>query len=242
MPRELYAPGFCFAKTVFFAAPCPGRKEGKNMDSYSNNKTGKTIFPVVTIAGIGMLSAVAAVLQALQIVVPIVPPQILKFDFSDLPALIGAFAYGPFAGVLIELLKNLIHLITTSVNGYVGVLSNFLLGATFTGVAGLIYITKKSKMSALTGSLAGSAIMAILSFPFNYFIIFPLYYNFMGYPEAAVLGIYQAILPSIKSVPQALVIFNMPFTLVKGLVCTVITMLIYKPLSPLLKWKFKKQG
>ena len=187
------------------------------------------------IAAVGVLTAVAVVLQYLEISIPIVP-SFLKLDFSDLPALLGAFAFGPLAGVLIQLLKNLIHM-AVSQSGFVGELSNFLLGAVFVLTAGWIYQRKKTKARALVAGLSGAAAMAIVSVPVNYFLIYPLYYNVIGFPEAAVLDMYQAILPSVRSIFEALLIFNLPFTLVKGLISVAVSMLIYKPLSRLFKGK-----
>lgn len=187
------------------------------------------------IAVVGVLTAVAVVLQYLEISIPLVP-SFLKLDFSDLPALLGAFAFGPLAGVLIQLLKNLIHL-AVSQSGFVGELSNFLLGAAFVLTAGWIYQRRKTKARALIGGLLGAAVMALVSVPVNYFVIYPLYYSVLGFPEQAVLGMYQAILPSVGNMFEALLIFNLPFTLVKGLISVLVSMLIYKPLSPLLKGK-----
>lgn len=187
------------------------------------------------IAVVGVLTAVAVVLQYLEISIPLVP-SFLKLDFSDLPALLGAFAFGPLAGVLIQLLKNLIHM-AVSQSGFVGELSNFLLGAVFVLTAGGIYQLKKTKARALLAGLIGAAAMAIVSVPVNYFLIYPLYYSVLGFPEAAVLAMYQAILPSVDSIFESLLIFNLPFTLVKGLISVVVSMLIYKPLSHLFKGK-----
>ena len=188
---------------------------------------------ISTVTGTAMLTAVAVGLQYIEISIPIMP-SFIKLDFSDLPELIGAFAYGPLAGVLIALLKNLIHM-AVSQSGFVGELSNFLLGASFSLVAGLIYKHKKGE--AMIASVAASLVMALISVPFNYFVIYPLYYNVLGFPQAAVLQMYQIILPKTKSILQALLIFNLPFTFVKGLVVSIITMIIYKPLSPILKGK-----
>ena len=93
------------------------------------------------IAGCGMLTAAAIILQYMEIPIPFIP-SFIKLDFSDLPELIGAFAYGPIAGIVIALVKNIIHL-AVSQSDYIGELSNFLLGAVFAGVAGVIY--KKNK-------------------------------------------------------------------------------------------------
>ena len=183
------------------------------------------------LAGAGMLTAAAVVLQYLEFPIPLMPP-FIKLDFSDLPALLGAFAYGPLTGVIIELLKNLIHC-AVSQSATVGELSNFILGAVFVFTAGLIYKKNKNKTAALIGGLLGAAAMGIVSVPSNHFVVYPFYYNFM--PEENVLAAYQKILPSMKSVFQSLLVFNLPFTVVKGLISVAVCMLIFKPLSPILK-------
>lgn len=185
------------------------------------------------IAGCGMLTAAAVVLQYLEIPIPFIP-SFIKLDFSDLPELIGAFAYGPLAGILIALVKNVIHLAVTQ-SGAIGELSNFLLGAVFSGIAGLIYKTHKTMKGALVGGVVGATAMALVSFPSNLFIVYPFYYNFM--PKEVVLQAYQDIVPSMTSIEQSLLVFNLPFTLIKGILCVVICMLIYKPLSPVLHGK-----
>ncbi len=190
---------------------------------------------VRVIAGCGMLTAASVVLQYLEFPIPIVP-SFIKLDFSDLPELIGAFAYGPVAGIIIALLKNIIHM-AVSQSGFVGELSNFMLGAVFAGVSGLIYKHKKTRSGALIGGVAGAAAMAAVSVFTNYFVIYPLYYSVLGFPEEAVLGMYQAILPKIKTIFSALLVFNLPFTAVKGLISVFISMIIYKPLSPVLHGK-----
>lgn len=190
------------------------------------------LFNARYVAGVAMLSAIAFILMYIEIVIPIMP-SFIKFDFSDLPAVIGAFAYGPLAGVIIEFLKNLIHLPFTG-SAMIGELSNFILGASFVFVTGLIYKIKKSKSGALVAGLAGSIVMGAVSVVTNFFIIYPMYYSVLKFPEEAVLGMYQAILPSMKNIMQCLLVFNLPFTIVKGLISVIITMFVYKPLSPLL--------
>ena len=184
------------------------------------------------LAGSAMLAALATVLQYLDFPIPFLMPPFVKFDLSDLPALIGSFAYGPLAGVLIEFIKNLIHC-AVSKSATVGELSNFILGASLTLTAGLIYKHNKTKKTALIGGIIGALVMGIISVPSNYWIVYPFYYNFM--PEEVVLEAYQKIAPSVTSVLQCLFIFNLPFTIVKGLVCALIAMPIYKPLTKVLK-------
>ena len=202
----------------------------------NKNKTvtnNKKKISIRVIAGCGMLVAVAVVLQYIEISIPIMP-SFIKLDFSDLPELIGAFAYGPLFGVIISLLKNLIHMLFSQ-SGFVGELSNFILGAVFSFTAGIIYKYRKERKFALIAGVCGAAAMAIISVPTNYFLIYPMYYGILNFPEEAVLGMYQVILPGIKSIFQALLVFNLPFTFVKGLICAVISMFIYKPLTKVLK-------
>ncbi len=179
-----------------------------------------------------MLSAVAVVLQLIEISIPIIPI-FVKLDFSDLPPLLGAFALGPIYGAGIELVKNLIHLAFGSSAG-VGELANFLLGAVFMLVAGFVYKSHKNRAGAALGAVLGALAMAIVCVPLNYFIVYPAYVVIYGMPLEAIIGMYQAILPAADSLIKCLLIFNLPFTFCKGIIVAIICFLIYKPLSPLL--------
>ena len=195
-----------------------------------NKKTTKRI-SVRKLTGTAMLSAIAYVLMFLDFSVPFMP-SFIKMDLSELPALIGAFAYGPVAGVVICLVKNVIHLMITTTGG-VGELSNFLLGASFVLVSGGVYRFKKSRKGALIGSVLGAFVMGIFSIIFNYFLVYPIYYNFM--PQDAILAAYQLIFSGVKNILQCLIVFNAPFTFIKGMLSVVITFIIYKRISPILK-------
>ena len=179
-----------------------------------------------------MLSAVAFALIFFEFSIPFLVPSFIQMDLSELPALIGAFAMGPWYGVIICLIKNLIHLLITTTGG-VGELSNFILGAAFVLPAGLIYQRKKTKKNAVIGSVLGAAFMALLSVASNYFIVYPVYTAFL--PMDTILAMYQEILPSADTLLKCLVIFNMPFTFVKGMLSVIITLLIYKHISPIIK-------
>ena len=182
-----------------------------------------------------MLSAVAFILMFIEFPIPMLIPAFIKMDFSDLPALLGAFALGPVYGVIISFMKNLLHIVIKGTStACVGELSNFILGAIFSAVAGYIYKHHKSRKTAIIGAVAGAVAMGVLSVPSNYFVVYPAYVQFYHMPLEAILGMYQAILPSANSLIKCLIIFNMPFTLVKGLLDALICMLIYKPLSPIL--------
>ncbi len=183
----------------------------------------------------GMLSAVAFILMFIDFPIPLLMPSFIKMDISDLPEILGAFALGPIYGVVIALVKNLLILVLKgSTTAGTGELCNFLMGAVYAFTAGMLYKHNKSKHGAIIGAVAGAVTMAVLSLPINYFITYPAYVKFYGLPLEAIIGMYQAILPSADSLLKCLVIFNMPFTLVKGLVDVVLCFMIYKPLSPLL--------
>ena len=184
-----------------------------------------------------MLSAVAFVLMFIEFPVPFMP-SFIKLDISDLPPLLGSFALGPIYGVVIELLKNLLHiLIKGTSSNYVGELFNFLCGSFMCFSAGVIYHFKRSRMGALIASLVGCVIMAVGSLPLNYFLVYPAYEVFFGLPMPAIIGMYQAILPSVDSLLECLLIFNVPFTFFKGMLDVIICFFIYKPLSPILHGK-----
>ena len=112
-------------------------------------------------------------------------------------------------------------------------LSNFILGVCFVLPAGLIYKRKKTQKSAMIGALAGAVLMSVVSVFSNYFVVYPVYTNFM--PMQAILGAYQAINKNVKTLWDALIWFNMPFTFIKGMCSVVITFFIYKKISPILK-------
>ncbi len=188
------------------------------------------------IAVTAMLSAIAFILQFFEFPIPLIP-SFVKLDFSELPALVASFAMGPLSGVIVCLIKNLLHL-TTSSSGGIGELCNFLLGAAFVLPAGLIYKHEKNKKNAIIGSFVGAITMAVFSFPSNMFITYPFYQAaFFGGSVDPIIGAYQAILPSVTELWQCLLIFNLPFTFFKALCSVVITLLIYKKISPLLHGK-----
>lgn len=186
---------------------------------------------VRTITLTGLFGALSAVLMMISFNVPLMP-SFIKMDFSELPALIAAFAMGPLSGAMVCLVKNLINVMFSTTGG-VGEFSNFILGCAFVIPAGLIYKRNKSKRSALIGSLVGAVFMAVFSVLSNYFIVYPVYSMFM--PIEAIIGMYHEIYPGINNLLQALIIFNMPFTFIKGLCSIIITFAIYKHISPIIK-------
>ena len=183
------------------------------------------------IIGAAMLAAVSFVLQFLELPMPL-SPAFARFDFSDLPALIGAFAYGPLWGVVIELIKNLLHLMQSSTGG-VGELANFLMGSALVLPAGLIYKRQKSRKTALIGCIAGSLCMGVMAALMNYFVLLPLFQMFM--PMEEMIAAFASFIPFINTKLDVVLWNALPMNILKGAVISLITMLLYKRLSPILK-------
>lgn len=181
-----------------------------------------------------LMGAMAAVLEMLNFPIPALIPGFIKFDFSELPALIASFALGPLAGACVCFIKNAVKFVMGSNTAGVGELSNFILGCAFVVPAGLIYKAKKTKARAIIGSAMGAVSMAALSVVSNYFIIYPIYAAGFGGMDN-IINAYRAIDPNVNGLMECLLKFNMPFTFVKGAASAVITVLVYKYISPLIK-------
>mgnify|MGYP004455758667 FL=1 len=178
-----------------------------------------------------LLAALAYILAFLEFPIPL-SPSFARMDFSDFPALIGAFAFGPVCGILVELIKNTLQLFTTSTGG-VGEFANFLMGGAYVAAAGLIYQKHKTKQTALIACVVGSIAMGITAAFANYFILLPLFENFL--PLNELIAAFGSFMPFIHT-KLDIVLFNaLPFNLLKGLVIGFVTMLVYKRISPLLK-------
>lgn len=186
-----------------------------------------------------MLAAAAGVLMMLHIPLPFVP-SFLSFDLADLPPLLASYALGPIYGVCVCFLKNVIHMLLHSSHTMaVGELSNFILSSVFVFTAGMIYRKHKTRKGAMIGALCGALTTAVVCVFTNYFIVYPIYGVAMNLSWETILSLYQAILPWVDNMWQALLIFNLPFTFIKGLCSAVIAFVIYKPLSPVLKGKMQ---
>jgi len=199
------------------------------------NKQGKIkIFEAKGIAQIGVLSAIATILMLFE--VPLwFAPSFYKVDLSELPVLIGSFAIGPMAGVIIELIKVLLNLLVNgTTTAGVGEAANFVIGCAMVVPAAIIYKMGKSKSSAIIGLGTGTAVMTIVGSLMNAFIILPVYAKAFNMPIAALIGMGSAINPAINSLSSFVLFAVAPFNLLKGVVVSIITILIYKKISPIL--------
>lgn len=161
-------------------------------------------------------------------------PSFLKLDISDLPGLIGAFAMGPMAGVVIQLVKNILSFfIEGSSTGGVGELSNFIVGSTLVYTAGFIYYRKKTFKRAIIGMICGVLLMTLFASFSNYFIVFPIYSKFM--PLDQIIEMASKVNRFVYDYKTLILYAVVPFNLVKGTVVSIITLLTYKRVSPILR-------
>lgn len=179
-----------------------------------NNKTNK-------IVKIGVFAAVASVLMCIEFPFPLFPA-FLKFDFGDVPALIGTFALGPIAGVVIELVKNIVKvLLKGTITVGIGEIANFGITAVWVFVAGIIYKRNKTKKTAMIALITSTIVMSVFGALFNYLVLLPMYQTAF-HMQLGNLAVYAAT-----------IIF--PFNMIKGAVVSLATLLLYKKVSVALK-------
>lgn len=184
---------------------------------------------------VGMLGAVSVVLMMFEIPLWFAPP-FYKIDLSEIPVLIGTFAMGPVAGMFIELIKIILHLLFkgTSTAG-VGDFANFLIGCSMIVPAGIFYKVKKTRGGAVAGMIVGTLFMAFIGCFLNAFVLLPAYGKAFGMPIDALVGMGTAVNPAINNIFTFVVLAVAPFNLLKGLIVGIITFLLYKHVSPILK-------
>lgn len=204
----------------------------ENSTKTANLTTSSSTKKIIQIA---MLSAVALVIYYLDFPVPLMPP-FIKLDLSNVVCLFAGFTTGPIGGLLVCFIKNVIH---TAIKGLgttmgIGDIFDFVTSAALTLTASLIYKKDHTKKGAVIGCVIGTIVFAGISLPLNYFIVYPIYAKAFGGMEA-IMSAYQKILPSVGNIFSALCIFNLPFTLIKGILCAAVTIIIYKPLITALR-------
>ncbi len=186
-----------------------------------------------TMTKISVLSVIAFILMYVDFPITFLAPGFIKMDISDVPALIGGFAMGPLAGMIIEGIKVILEMIFKgTTTGGVGELSNFLVGCAFVIPSSLIYHHHKSYRSALIGLVVSILVMTAFSTVSNYFFIFPLYSKFM--PMDAIVAAGSAVSHKVTDLWSLMVYCMIPFNLFKGVVASLVTLLLYKRVSPIL--------
>ena len=183
---------------------------------------------------IAILGAVAGLLMLVELPLTFVAPNFYKLDLSELPVMIGTFALGPVAGILIELIKLLVKFVIKGTStGGVGELANFLIGCAMVIPAGIVYQMKKTKQRAMLGLGLGTLTMALAGMVMNALVLLPFYSKMM--PLDTIIQLGAAIFPQVNSVWSFALWCVVPFNLIKGIVISILTMLLYKRVSRLIK-------
>ena len=201
------------------------------------NNAKEPVFTTRKVAVIGMFSAVSAVLMLFEIPLPFAPG-FYKLDFSELPILIGTFAYGPAAGVMMEFIKILLKLVMKGTStAFVGELANFAVGCSLVLPASLIYLIKKNKKSAIIACVTGTLILTVFGTAFNAVYLLPAFAAMFHMPMEELLAMGSAINPLVTegSIVSFVVACVAPLNLIKGVSVSLVTLLVYKPLSPIIK-------
>lgn len=189
-----------------------------------------------TMVCVGMLSAISVILMLFEFPLPFLAPGFYELDFSEVPILIGAFALGSAAGVMTELVKILLNLVINGTDtACVGEIANFVMGCAFVLPAALIYKKKKSRKHAVIGLVAGTCMLTTAAVFVNALIMLPAYAKAFGMPLETIVQAGAAINPAIDGIWTFVLLAVAPFNLVKGIFVSLITMLLYKHISPILK-------
>lgn len=183
---------------------------------------------------VAMLGAVATVLMLFEI--PLwFAPSFYEIDLSEVAVLIGAFTMGPLAGAVIELIKVLLNLIINgTITAGVGELANLLVGCALVIPAGIIYSRSRTRKGALVGMAAGTLTMTVVGCIVNAFILLPVY-SAVIMPMDALVGMGSALNPAITDLTTFVFFAVAPFNLLKGVIVSLVTLLLYKKVSPILK-------
>ena len=195
-----------------------------------NKKTAESSYRIRMLTTTAMLGAFAGVLMLLEFPLSFIAPPFYKIDVSEVPVMIGTFAFGPVQGVVIELIKILIKLVLKGTStGGVGDLANFVIGCAMVIPAGIIYKRRKTKISAVIGMAVSTLVMAVVGVFLNAYVMIPLYSAFMPIEQIVAAG--KAIIPWVSDTLTFCLFCVLPFNVIKGVIVSVIVAFIYKPLS-----------
>ncbi len=202
-----------------------------------NPKVRGRLFSARNVAVIGVLGALATVLMTLEFPLPFLPP-FYKLDFSEVPVLLGGFAIGPMAGVLIEAIKVVLHMLFAGTQtAGVGDLANFLIGCAFVVPAAVLYRSKKNRAHAVAGMAVGTAVMTVIGGLLNAAVLLPVYAVAFHLPLDQIIAMGTELNANIVDLPTFVFFATTPLNLLKGVLVSILVFILYKHVSPLLHGK-----
>ena len=196
----------------------------------------KKVFTTKNLVLMAMFSALAAVLMLWEFPIPFIAPNFYEIDLSEIPILVGSFIMGPVSGVIMEAIKIILKLLIKGTStAYVGDFANFCIGVCLVVPASIIYQKHKTKKNAFIGMLAGTLFMAVAGVVLNYFVMIPFYVKAFGMPLVAIIGAGAKIQPLVTNKLSFTIVCVAPFNIVKGIIVSLVTALIYKHISAFVK-------
>lgn len=198
-----------------------------------NEKSVQSLKDVKNLTKVAVLGVLAFFIMSFEFPLPFFA-SFLKIDFGDIPALLAGFALGPWAGAGVEVLKNILHAIFKNQTAFIGEAANLLTGILFVVPASYVYWINKNRNTAVTGMLLGTVAMAIGMSIANYYIFIPLYQKVLNIPMDVIVSLGTKANPRIVDLKTLIVYSILPFNILKGLLLSLVTLLIYKRLSFLL--------
>lgn len=196
----------------------------------------KKVFTTKNLVLMAMFSALAAVLMLWEFPIPFIAPNFYEIDLSEIPILVGSFIMGPVSGVIMEAIKIILKLLIKGTStAYVGDFANFCIGVCLVVPASIIYQKYKTKKNAFIGMLVGTLFMAVAGVVLNYFVMIPFYVKAFGMPLEAIIGAGAKIQPLVTNKLSFTIVCVAPFNIVKGIIVSLVTALIYKHISAFVK-------
>jgi riboflavin transporter FmnP len=213
------------------------KNDAKTTETQNDKKRNSSFYHIYRITLIGILSAVAFGLMKLEFPMLFIAPEFYKMDFSELPVIIGTFALGPISGVIIELLKNLLNvLIDGTATAFVGEFANFAMGVCYILPAGVLYYFRKTKKTAIVGLSISTVCCVVLGCFLNAYVLLPMYSRLYFKDDIElIIEMGTKVHSIIKDVPSFVIFAVAPFNLIKYGAASLITILIYKRISRILK-------
>ena len=196
----------------------------------------KKVFTTKNLVLMAMFSALAAVLMLWEFPIPFIAPNFYEIDLSEIPILVGSFIMGPVSGVIMEAIKIILKLLIKGTStAYVGDFANFCIGVCLVVPASIIYQKHKTKKNAFIGMLVGTLFMAVAGVVLNYFVMIPFYVKAFGMPLEAIIGAGAKIQPLVTNKLSFTIVCVAPCNIVKGIIVSLVTALIYKHISAFVK-------
>lgn len=199
-------------------------------------KNKERVFETNNLVKIAIFSALAGLIMMFKFPIP-VAPSFMTIDFGDVATLVSGFILGPISGIVTVVMKNIINLLLNGTTTfYVGEVSNIIVGSAFVGISSVIYHRHKTKKVAIFGLAVGVLVMTIIASLSNYFVIFPLYASVMGIDLQAFVD-FMPPNNYVNTFNDMILFAIVPFNIIKGTLNSIVTVLIYKHISVLMKHK-----